>query len=183
MGDGKTILMVRNALIDYCNGRKIYSNFKINNISYDPLYIEDFLRKDTAEKYKNASLFIDEMTLFCDCRRSSRRENVAISTILRQSRKRSICITYSVQSLEEIDLRLIRYTSIFIIANRFYEEDKEGKLKELESHRHYTIIDTRQRQQNTTYLLLDIRPFFKYYDTDEIIESIYESKKDVQKKG
>jgi hypothetical protein len=78
--------------------------------------------------------------------------------------------------LEEVDLRLIRYTSIFVIAQRLYREDKEGKSHEIETHRQYTIIDTRQRQQNTTYLILDIRPFFKYYDTDEIIESIYETK-------
>ena len=181
MGDGKTILMVRNALIDFLNHRDLYLNFKMVGIPYKPLLVSDFLNTETAEKYKNASLFIDEITLFMDCRRSSRKENVALSTLLRQSRKRSIVITYSCQSLEEVDLRLIRYTSIFIIAQRLYREDKDGKSHEIESHIQYTIIDTRQRQQNTTYLVLDIRPFFKYYDTDEIIESIYETKQNKQK--
>lgn len=176
MGDGKTIYMVRNALIDWLNFRKIYANFKLEDIDYSPLIVSDFLNTSTAAKYKNASLFIDEITLFMDCRRSSRKENVAISTLLRQSRKRSICIYYSAQSLDELDLRLIRYTSIFVIAERVYREDKDGKMKELEDYRQYTIIDGRQRRENRTTILLNIRPYFKYYNTDEIIESIYETK-------
>lgn len=176
MGDGKTIYMVRNALIDWLNQRKIYANFGLRGIDYSPLIVTDFLNTKTAAKYKNASLFIDEITLFMDCRRSSRKENVAISTLLRQSRKRSICIYYSAQSLDELDLRLLRYTSLFVIAERVYRADKNGVMKEAEDYRQYTIIDTRQRKENTTHILLKITPYYKYYDTDEIIESIYETK-------
>lgn len=176
MGDGKTIYMVRNALIDYLNNRKLFLNFKMNGIEYSHLLVSDFLNTENASKYKNASLFIDEITLFMDCRRSSRKENVAISTLLRQSRKRSICIYYSAQNLDELDLRLIRYTSIFVIAERVYRADEKGIMKELEDYRQYTIIDTRQRQENRTTILLNISPYYKYYDTDEIIASIYESK-------
>lgn len=177
MGDGKTIFMLRNALIDYLHGRPIYSNFKIFGIEYTPLVVQDFLSTETAYKYKNATLLIDEITLFMDCRRSSKKENIALSTLLRQSRKRSIHIYYTCQSFDEVDVRLITFTSVFVLANRVYRYTEEGRKIELDEYREYTIIDSRMREENTTRLCLDIRPFFKYYDTDEIIESIYEVKK------
>jgi len=174
--------MVRAAKIDYENGRKIYSNFGLKGIEYAPLIIEDFLNVKTAKKYKNASLFIDEITLFMDCRRSSRKENIALSTLLRQSRKRDIEIYYTCQNLDETDIRLVRYTSIFIIAQRCYEDIGDGKLRELKDYRQYVIIDSRQRKDNVTRLNMKISPYYAYYDTDEILESIYEDKKDDKKK-
>jgi len=182
MGDGKTVFMVRSILIDYLNSRPIYANFKLKEIEYKPLLIEDFLNTDTAEKYKNATLCIDEITLFMDCRRSSKKENIALSTLLRQSRKRNICIIFTCQNFEETDIRLINFTSIFVIAERVYRINENDEKVEVENLRQYTIIDTRQREENVTKLVLDITPFFKYYDTDEIIESIYETKKTVKGK-
>jgi hypothetical protein len=176
LGDGKTIFMVRCAKIDYKNNRKIFSNFKLRGIEYTPLNIEDFLLTQNAEKFKNCSIFIDEITLFMDCRRSSRKENIAISTLLRQSRKRSIDIYYTCQNLDETDLRLIRYTSIFVIAQRCFEEIN-NKLKEIDNYRQYIIVDTRQREENVKRMNMEISQYYPYYDTDEIIESIYENRK------
>jgi hypothetical protein len=176
LGDGKTIFMVRCALRDFKKGRKIYANFKLKGIEYQFLNISDFLNTENSEKYKNASLFIDEITLFMDCRRSSRKENISLSTLLRQSRKRDLDIYYTCQNLDETDLRLIRYTSIFIIAQRCFTI-KDNKYVELENYRQYTVIDNRRRKENLTRLNMDITPYYKYYDTDEIIESIYEEKK------
>ena len=177
LGDGKTIYMVRCAKIDFANGRKIYSNIKLFGINYFPLVIEDFLNKDSSDKFKNCTLLIDEITLFMDCRRSNRKENIAISTLLRQSRKRSIDIYYTCQSLDETDLRLIRYTSIFVIAQRCYTKTSIGEIKELENYRQYIIIDSRKRKENLTRVNMNISKYYDYYDTDEIIESIYEEKK------
>lgn len=174
LGDGKTVLMVRYLKKDYLKGRKIYANFKLNNIEYDKLNINDFLNTESSNKFKNCTIGIDEITLFMDCRRSSRKENIAISTLLRQSRKRSLDIYYTCQNLDETDLRLVRYTSIFIIAQRCYIKNSDGKTKELENMRHYTIIDSRKRRDNVTRFNLDISKYYNDYDTDEIIESIYE---------
>lgn len=116
-----------------------------------------------------------------DCRRSSRKENIAISTLLRQSRKRDLSIIYTCQNLDETDLRLVRYTSIFIIAQRCYTEikDKDGniKLKELINWRNYIVIDDRKRKDNEYSFNMDISKYYDYYDTNEIIQSIYETKK------
>jgi len=177
MGDGKTIFMVRALLKDYKRGRKIFSNFKLNNIVYTPLDINDFLNKDDADKFHNCTIGIDEITLFMDCRRSSRKENIAISTLLRQSRKRSLDIYYTAQNLDETDLRLVRYTSIFVIAQRLYAKYNDGKMREMENYRNYTIIDVRKRKDNVSRLNLDISKYYDEYDTDEIIQSIYETHK------
>lgn len=174
--------MVRCAKIDFENCRKIYANFGLNGIEYSPLKIEDFLDVDNAKKYKNASLFIDEIILFMDCRRSSRKENIALSMLLRQSRKRDIDIYYTCQNLDETDIRLVRYTSIFVIAQRCYEDIGDGNLRELKDYRQYVLIDTRQRKDNVTRLNMKITPYYKYYDTDEILESIYQEKKHDEKK-
>jgi hypothetical protein len=181
LGDGKTIYMVRCAKIDHKNGRKIYANFHLKNIPYIPLNINDFLLTENADKFKNCTILIDEITLFMDCRRSSRKENIAISTLLRQSRKRSIDIYYTCQNLDETDLRLSRYTSIFVIAQRCYGYDMNGSLKEIDNYRQYIIIDTRQRTENIKRMNMDISQYYDYYDTDEIIESIYENKKNEKK--
>jgi len=177
LGDGKTIYMVRCAKIDFEHGRKIYSNIKLFGVEYTPLHIEDFLEKDSSDKFKNCTILIDEITLFMDCRRSHRAENIAISTLLRQSRKRSIDIYYTCQSLDETDLRLIRYTSIFVIAQRCYARTNNGEIKEIEKYRQYIIIDSRKRKENLTRVNMDISKYFNYYDTDEIIESIYADRK------
>lgn len=186
MGDGKTIFAVRCLLKDYLSGRKIYSNINLYGIEYEILKIEDFLNIEDSEKYKNATLFIDEITLFMDCRRSSRKENIAISTLLRQSRKRDLSIIYTCQNLDETDLRLVRYTSIFVIAQRCYKEitDKEGNitLQEIKNYRSYTVIDDRKRKDNVYRFNMNISKYYDYYDTNEIIQSIYESKKTVDKK-
>ena len=120
-----------------------------------------------------------------DCRRSTRKENIAISTLLRQSRKRNIQIYATCQNADEVDLRLLRYTSIFIIAQRCYEEitDEKGivSLRELKDWRSYTVIDDRKRSDNEYHFNLNISKYYCYYDTDEIIQSIYESKKPVIK--
>lgn len=173
--------MVRCLKKDFQNGRKIYANFKMNNIEYEKLDINDFLNTENSEKYKNCTLGIDEITLFMDCRRSSRKENIAISTLLRQSRKRSLDIYYTCQNIDETDLRLMRYTSIFVIAQRLFAKHNDGKIREMENYRNYTIIDVRKRKDNITRINLDISKYYDDYDTDEIIESIYEIKNVKQK--
>lgn len=182
LGDGKTIYMVRCAKIDFNNNRKIYSNIKLFGIKYYNLVIEDFLNKEESNKFKNCTMLIDEITLFMDCRRSHRKENIALSTLLRQSRKRSIDIYYTCQSLDETDLRLIRYTSVFVIAQRCYTKLNSGEIIEIENYRQYIIIDSRKRKENLTRINMEISQYYNSYDTDEIIESIYQEKKNDNRK-
>jgi len=180
LGDGKTVLLVRYLKKDFLNGKKIYANFTLHTINYEYLDIRNFLNKDSADKYKNCTIGIDEITLCMDCRRSSKKENIAVSTLARQSRKRSLDVYYTAQSFDELDFRLIRYTSIFVIAERVYTEIKDNsgniKIVEVGNLRQYTVIDCRKKEENVTRFTMDITKFFDDYDTDEIIESIYEDK-------
>lgn len=177
LGDGKTVYMARCLKKDFQHGRKIYANFKLNTIEYEKLNINDFLCSEDSAKFHNCTIGIDEITLFMDCRRSSRKENIAISTLLRQSRKRDLDIYYTCQNLDETDLRLVRYTSIFVIAQRLFAKYNDGKMREMEHYRNYTIIDARKRKDNITRFNLDISKYYDDYDTNEIIESIYETPK------
>jgi len=47
----------------------------------------------------------------------------------------------------------------------------------MENYRNYTIIDVRKRKDNVSRLNLDISKYYDEYDTDEIIQSIYETHK------
>jgi hypothetical protein len=120
-----------------------------------------------------------------DCRRSSKKENIALSYLILQSRKRNLDIYYTTQNMDFCDLRLIQYTSIFVIAQRCYKQviDNYGntKLEELEKIRNYTIIDSRMRKDNITRINMNIEPFFKHYDTNQIIEPLFRTNKDVKK--
>ena len=180
LGDGKTILMVRYAKSDYAKGRKIYGNLALKHIPYDRLNISDFIDPEQSAQFNNATILIDEITLFMDCRRSSKKENIALSILLRQSRKRNIDIYYTCQDFSEVDLRLIRFTSIFIFAQRCFTEEG-NTLKELEHWRNYTVLDDRQRHRNIVRFNMDISQYYDDYDTEEIIEGIYDAPKRINK--
>lgn len=178
LGDGKTLLMCKYLKFDELLGKKIYSNVHLKNIEYEQLNIADFLEnEDKHNKLSNATIGIDELTVFLDCRASSRKSNVYLSYLILQSRKRNLNIYATTQDINMVDKRVVKYTSILIIANRVYNaielENGDVFKEEVKELRHYTVVDLRKaRQPKFNSFVMDIRPYFKYYDTNEIIEPI-----------
>lgn len=170
IGSGKTIYAVRCALID-SQIRKIIANFNLIDIPYETFNIKEFLSNEYNEKLFNASVFIDEITLYMDCRLSSSKQNLLMGYLVLQSRKRGLDIYYTTQDLNLVDYnRLVRYTNLIVYAEPIYIKDKENKTIEVEDYRNYTIIDLRKRRENITQFNMRIEPYFKYYDTNQIIE-------------
>jgi len=108
-----------------------------------------------------------------DCRLSGSKQNLLMGYMVLQSRKRHVDIYYTTQDLDLVDYkRLVKYTKILVYCQKLYYKDKTGELIEIDDIRRFTIIDLRQQKDNVVSFEIDITPFYKYYDTDYIIEPI-----------
>lgn len=172
---GKTVLSIKYILQDYLNNRKIISNTPLYGIPYEEFKIDKFLSNENKyrDDLKNATLLLDEITMYMDCRLSSSKSNLMMGYMVLQKRKRSVDVYYTTQDLDLVDYRrLVKYTDAIVDCQKVYVLDKFGQEQELNDFRHYTIIDLRKRHNNTNSFTINITPFFKYYDTNYKIEPL-----------
>lgn len=166
MGSGKTILMVRYLLKDFANGHKVFSNFGLIKIDYEPLNVLELMEKQDLQ---DVSVGIDEITVFLDCRKSSSKMNRYISYFILQTRKRNVNLYFTTQSFSYIDYRLLDHMEFQVYAEKIY--DIYGR--ELPNWRHYQILDCRDRTGikniHSSSFDLDISKYYDFYDTNEII--------------
>lgn len=183
IGSGKTLYGVRCLKKDSDKGLKIVTNLKLNNIPYEPFDIDKFLNNEESEKLKNATVLLDEITVYMDCRLGSSKQNLLMGYLVLQSRKRGLNIIYTTQNLDLVDYkRLVKYTNIVVYAQELFTQNPDGKIVSVPNMRNYTIVDLRRHKQNITQLTMDIRPYFKYYDTDQIIEPMVKINANKRKK-
>lgn len=176
---GKTVLAIRYIKKDFNNNRKIISNTPLFNIDYEDFNINEFLsnNNDYRNKLNNSTILLDEITMYMDCRIGSSKQNLLMGYLVLQKRKRHVDIYYTTQDLDLVDYkRLVKYTDIIVYCQEIFIKNVDGKIESLENFRNYTIIDLRKRKDNVTQFNMDIRPFFKYYDTDYIIEPVVKIK-------
>lgn len=183
IGSGKTLYAVRCAKLDSQKGIKIITNLKLNNIPYEVFDIDKFLNDELSRDLFNATVILDEITVYMDCRLGSSKQNLLMGYLVLQSRKRGLNIIYTTQNLDLVDYkRLVKYTNIVVYAQPIYVRDAEGKIVEQENCRNYTIIDLRRYKDNITQFNLKISPYFDYYDTNQIIQPLIKFKKEKEKK-
>jgi hypothetical protein len=164
LGSGKTLMMIRYLLKDYKKHKNIFSNIKLHHISYKPLIMEDLLNPEMNQYIKNATIGIDELTLFMDCRKAIK--NSFLSYVFLQSRKRHVNFYCTTQDHTMLDFRFVRYVSIFVFAQIIYDEQQEP----IKDYRRFTIIDTRNPYRiKKDSFIINITPYYKFYDTDEIL--------------
>lgn len=178
LGTGKTIQLVRYLAKDSHAGHDIYANFGLNKIKYNPIDIKELLEFEKENiNFTNATIGIDEITVFVDCRTSSSRSNRIFSYFVLQSRKRNVNVYYTTQSCSMLDKRLVEHTHIIILCDFHYQEvvDENDVIHKIpmDNWRHYTILDFRNpRDIKRTAFSMDITKFYPYYDTDEIIQPL-----------
>ena len=176
LGSGKTLMMIRYILKDYNKGKPIFSNINLYHIKYKPLNMEDLINPEMNEYIKNATIGIDEITLFMDCRKSIK--NSFLSYVFLQSRKRHTNFYVTTQDHTMVDFRLINYVAIWVIAEIIYDKNNEP----LKDYRRFTVMDIRNKYNPfTNSFILNITPYYKFYDTDEILLPIMPEKKIVKK--
>lgn len=183
IGSGKTLYAVRCAKRDSDRGIKIVTNLNLIGIPYETFDINQFLDNKYSESLKNATVILDEITVYMDCRLGSSKQNLLMGYLVLQSRKRGLNIIYTTQDLDLVDYkRLVKYTNIVVYAQPIYTKDIEGKVVEQENYRNYTLVDLRKKKDNITQFNMKISPYYKYYDTDQIIEPLVKltNKKEVK---
>ncbi|GAG56166.1 unnamed protein product, partial [marine sediment metagenome] len=72
--------------------------------------------------------------------------------------------------------RLVKYTNIIVYAQTIYVKNPDGNVVEVDDYKNYTIIDMRRKTDNITQFNLHIKPYYNYYDTDQIIEPLVKIK-------
>lgn len=167
LGTGKTLLLTRYLLNDFKKGYTIFSNYHLNYIDYTLFEVTDFLENEKENKsLRDMTIGIDELTVFTDCRLSMAKRNILFSYLVLQSRKRSVDIYYTTQNFSMIDKRVISHTNIQVICESIY--DNTGVI--IPHYKKYAVIDSRDiANMKIDRFILDIRPYYPFYDTDEII--------------
>lgn len=181
LGSGKTIMSVRHLYQDFVKGIPIYSNIWLD-FPHKKLDLNTIRKILKSKDINFASVFIDEITVFMDCRRSMNELNLLISYFILQSRKRGVKFYFTTQDFDMVDRRLLNHTDImlecYMITKPFLfkgeiikpEWDDILKIKHCKDWREYTLIDLRDRRQiKTRNFKLKISLYYSLYDTNETI--------------
>ena len=143
----------------------LYTNFKLNHVNYTMLYEPlEILDIET----KNNVILGDEFYTWFDCYESSRNVLKAMRNIINVSRKKDISIIATTQSLDQLNhkFRTIIDQFIFPFYHKWYDI--------LEStHKAYPVdygIGSYSLETIYKSRLHPASQYFKYYDTNEIID-------------
>ena len=191
-GSGKTLGMIKDGIKDFILGRILYSNMQeIKNIPYYYVDLEDLLDmviNDKLDVMNSASktLLLDEIHTMFDGRRSGSRENIDFSQFIAQCRKRRFNVYYTSQYISGADLRIRVLTNelIYCIPHLNPKDLGLGDYSTPEpTIFEYRISYLRKRHKITGLPRIKIkkiprqfmRPFYKFYNTFEIIRpsSVY----------
>lgn len=122
-GSGKSVGAARTVILEYMlRGKKVWSNMKIGfnliaNGKSRPIVSQPLDRltlEELDEVYSNGIIYCDEVNLMMESRRSMSRENLMLSYVLQELRKRRLTIIWSAQSEMHCDDRLRFQTDIII---------------------------------------------------------------------
>lgn len=166
-GKGKTLTLVKDALMFKKDGYTVYSNMKsIKFAKYLPN--EEILKINKNTKLDNCVLIIDEIQTLFNARRSSRKENVDFSHFLQQIRKRKIELLATAQYSNTVDL-IFRQHVDYIINPSFDKELLVCKVVYTDLNSIEDDINGMQGEPIRTTVVFDAREIFGLYDTEELV--------------
>lgn len=183
-GSGKSVGAARTVILDYMlRGQKVWSNMEIGfnlihngssreikSIPLDRLTMEEL---DTV--YTDGIIYVDEVNLMMEARRSMSQENLMFSYILQQLRKRRLTIIWSAQSEQHCDDRL-RFQSDIIIActdmSITNPKCEIGKFSKWQAYDFSGIVKGKSHRNTKDMLFYEgvesNKPFWNTYNTWEI---------------
>lgn len=188
-GSGKTLGMIKEGVRDFILGRELYSSMKkITGIPYYYVDLEDLILMVQNEELdvnndRPKTLLLDEIHTMFDGRRSSSRENIDFSLFISQCRKRRFNVYYTSQWITGADPRIRTLTNQFIRCFAHYDVNDVGlgtldepepiALTQITSN----VIDMQENPNNykrrkKNFLRWRNRPFYKFYDTFEVIRPV-----------
>lgn len=167
LGQGKTIAMVRALYKHSKDMREIKSNLTLKPpIESSPLTMDD-LNNYRTWSYNKMCIALDELHILMDSRKGMRDRNIVMSYWFTQTRKRDVHFYGTTQFLHQIDKR-IRDVADYII----YCDCIEIPEKDNDEKKTYIVLRPYDRTYDK-WLPKEVfyaNPYFKMYDTYEIID-------------
>lgn len=157
LGAGKTLLSTIFAINSL--KKEILSNYNIKNEKYRKLELIDLL-----ELPSNIDMFIDEAYTWIESRASLNLLNLYLSYILFQSRKRTIDIYITAQLESTIDIRFRELCNVHFLCYAI----KDAYMNPIAFY--YEIFVGKKYLTDFYLLEENVREYYQYYDTYEIIE-------------
>src|SRR5690606_31377016 len=173
-GSGKTAFITKLA-IDNLKDRdyRLFSNYSFFNTNYIKITLGnekekkkgaiDILEKLDEDKnyFNNSILCLDEIHIYLDAYDYFKKNNRRMQVFFSQLRKRNILLLSTSQDIMNVDIRIRRQTRNFFemlqISNDIFEVTT------------YKMLDVYYPTMMSKYRVM-LSDYFKYYDTNEIIE-------------
>lgn len=159
-GGGKTVTLTAfGKMYAQINGLKIFANYTLHDTVYEHIDFNDIV--DFPEYLHDAVILIDEAHIGTDAYAFFTQRVKDITKFATQTRKRRLIFIYATQVFTQTAKRLRDLTTYIIYC-------ETTTIKNV-----FKLTVTNRSIENEGYirtLYLHGEPFFKYYDTDEIIE-------------
>lgn len=167
-GSGKTVMATALALLSHKNYNTVYSNFNLFNIPNFVKLPRKLNKAIILNLEENSLLLLTEAYLYIDCRESSKKNNREITHALFQARKIGMDIILDIPSFHYADLRFKEWTKLVINAR--------GRKNKNSTIFCYDFCRYQPHYDRLIYLKSNVKrnmkPFFKHYDTKEVIDRI-----------
>ena len=154
-GSGKSLFLTSLAFAN--NGkRKIFANFKLYDIEYTPMALEDIAK--FPEELEDAIILLDEGHVGAHAYDFFKKDVRNVSTFITQIRKRNVVVFWSSQLFNKVAKGLRDYTHYSF---EMYKTETAG----ISIIKVFDIFENRFIKE----IMLDLRDFFDKYDTKQII--------------
>ena len=174
-GSGKTAFITK-LTIDNLKERnnRLFSNYTFYNIDYKRITLGNLKEKengaiDILEKldedknyFNNSILCLDEIHIYLDAYDYFKKNNRRMQTFFSQLRKRNILLLATSQNIMNVDIRVRRQTRNFFEMEQITNNIFEVTTYKMYDGYYYPNVISKYR--------VDLSDYFKYYDTNEIIE-------------
>lgn len=169
-GSGKTAFITKLLVDNYSGERKVYSNYSLFGIDYEKITFDNKRNKnaidilnvisDNPDYFNNSIMLLDEIHIYFDSRDFMKQNNRIIQNFFSQLRKRNILLLATTQYILHLDIRIRRQAlAVFQMTNL---KDGIFRVDVHDIDGYYTnFIKTE---------LVNLNDYFKYYDTNELIE-------------
>lgn len=169
-GSGKTAFITKLLVDNLSSNKKVYSNYTLFNIDYEKITFDnkrnknaiDILNviKDNPNYFNNSIMLLDEIHLYFDSRDFMKTNNRIIQNFFSQLRKRNILLLATTQYILHLDVRIRRQAlAVFQMTNL-----RDGIFR-VDVHEIDGYFTRFLRSE-----LVNLNDYFKYYDTNELIE-------------
>lgn len=169
-GSGKTAFITKLLVDNYTSDKRVYSNYSLFGIDYQKITFDNKKNKnaidilkvisENPDYFNNSIMLLDEIHIYFDSRDFMRQNNRIIQNFFSQLRKRNILLLATTQYILHLDVRIRRQAlAVFQMTNL-----KDGIFK-VDVHEIDGYFTSFIRSE-----LVNLNNYFKYYDTNELIE-------------